>query len=150
MSASVLLASDGSPGKPHQHNGYSQSRTHHRKAAPERIPLQAGNTQSEKHPNSTINKHWNGDPNAPFQRIKGQSRDWREYNGYPPAQHYSSTPEPQTEVGCSDPQTLSEKASSMSTWTLESWSHSNGSSLPYSKGSLGVPEESQQRHQGPV
>lgn len=102
MSTTTTPASDGMAGHTHSHishNGYTQSRSHHRKAAPERIPVlhntqgPAGSIASpfdlthNNGPSASLEEaHWhrksidkpNGGPRGP--------------NGYPSAGYPSSIP----------------------------------------------------------
>ena len=123
MASSTMPALDGSPNQPQSRHGYGQSRSHHRKAAPDRIPLLSDTQMPEHSLTSPFRSSHESNPHA--ERLHGVGQRVVQQNGDPQRSKYSGgTKTRDTEkAGISD---LSENKASMEGhmhWHPESDTH---------------------------
>ncbi|KAI4155161.1 MAG: hypothetical protein LQ340_001175 [Diploschistes diacapsis] len=104
MSFSITPALGGNSSQSNGPNGYGQSRSHHRKAAPERIPV----VQDSRVTPYTLDSPFDSQQKTSINGLRGshrQNKSMVEHNGYPAANRSStSTSNHSAEGGYMGPQ----------------------------------------------
>ena len=85
MASTTMPASEGSLGHHPNHHGYSQSRSHHRKAAPDRIPVVPDARMPTYSLASPFDPTQDTSSNAVGQGLHRQHKSVGQQNGYPQA-----------------------------------------------------------------